>query len=306
MLFALGRLPGGSHFYRTMTRRYMGTQATHVGKLQRVWPAYVKVWTERCGLKLEGLDIWSFEGGWTPYPALASFLLTGKGGVTTNFDARVQQRYVAHAVEGALALAVEGVTVPIERRERVVSQGTAPDIASLYQAIGARLEEGIHPDALQLEDCSMDLCHSGGVLEHFRPDELRAFLKEAYRILRPGGVMSHVFDHRDHLHHADRKRPFLAHLGYSPRAYNLLFGHPLGYHSRLLPHQVVEMLGEAGFEQIAIRRMILPERSYVEGEDALRGKQGIDRCHLHRTFKDATDADLRTAAAHYLFRKPLA
>lgn len=282
----------------------MGTQATHVDKLQRVWPTYVKVWTERCGLELEGLDIWSFEGGWTPYPALASYLLTGKGGVTTNFDARVQQRYVAHAVDGVLAHAVENVTAPTERREKVSSQRTAPDIASLYQEIGARLEEGIRPNTLPLEDGSLDLCHSGGVLEHFRPEELRVILNEAYRILRPKGVMSHVFDHRDHLHHADRTLPFLAHLHYSSRAYNLLFGHPLGFHSRLLSGEVVALFQETGFEKIAVRRMILPERCYVEGDEALRGTPGIERSRLHRAFRHATDADLRTAAAHYLFRKP--
>ena len=56
-LFVMGRVPGGPHLYRELTRNWMGTQATHVDKLQRVWPAYAEVWRTECGLELEGLDV---------------------------------------------------------------------------------------------------------------------------------------------------------------------------------------------------------------------------------------------------------
>src|SRR2546421_412739 len=83
---------------------------------------------------------------------------------------------------------------------------------------------GVERAALPLSADSVDLCHSGGALEHYPPDALRAFLAECFRILRPGGVASHVFDHRDHLHHADRRWPFLAHLALPDAMYELLYG----------------------------------------------------------------------------------
>jgi SAM-dependent methyltransferase len=306
MLFVLGRLPGGTHLYRMVTRRYMGTQATHVDKLKRVWPGYVKVWRETCGLDMEGLDIWSHEGGWTPFPALAGYLLTGSGGATTNVEARLQPRYVAGAVDGALSTKVDAQEFPADRKQRIESLRATVDIPTLYASLGATLAESVHPSHIPLGDCSFDLCHSGGVLEHYRTDELQGFLRESYRVLRPGGVASHVFDHRDHLHHADRSLPFLAHLACSPSRYSLLFGHPLAYHSRLMPGQVEALFEDAGFQRIATRRMILPERVYVVGDEALRGAPGIERSRLDGMFRNATDADLRTAAAHYLFRKPAA
>ena len=118
--------------------------------------------------------------------------------------------------------------------------------------------------------------------------------------------MSHVFDHRDHLHHADASWPFLAHYGRSDIAQRLTCGGPLLYHNRLLPKEVATLFEEAGFERITILRMMLPSREYVvDGADLSEGTEGITRDKLAPRFRDATDDDLKTAAAHYLYRKPI-
>ncbi|HZT40739.1 MAG TPA: hypothetical protein VFA07_01050 [Chthonomonadaceae bacterium] len=119
LLFAFGRAPGGARLYRNLTRDRMGTQATHVDKLRRVWPGYVQVWRSRCGLSLDGLDVWVHEGGWTPFPLLVNYLLTGKGGVVTNTQGRVLDRYLARAVEGALTIEVPEELICPERRRYI-------------------------------------------------------------------------------------------------------------------------------------------------------------------------------------------
>ena len=118
-LFGCGRFPGGAKFYRELTRSRMGTQATHVDKLCRVWPDYAEVWQSRCGLELEGLDIWVHEGGWTPCAPLLCYLLTGKGGVLTNTEGRVLNRYLAKAVHGALAAKLPAERIPQARRDHI-------------------------------------------------------------------------------------------------------------------------------------------------------------------------------------------
>lgn len=57
--------------------------------------------------------------------------------------------------------------------------------------------------------------------------------------------------------------------------------------------------------------MVLPSRDYVECDDGDLGdmvadeaEPGIERHRLARRFRGTTDADLRTAAAHYLYHKP--
>ncbi len=303
-LFVIGRFPGGAHLYREATRNWMGTQATHVDKLSRVWPGYVSVWESCCGLRLDGLDVWVHEGGWTPYPFLVNFLLTGKAGTVTNGNGRMLDRYLSRAVNGALSTTFPANLVSNQRCLQVEPLRWYNHTAEAIGAINGTLHESVKPSSLPLASDCMDLCHSGGSLEHYRPNVLRGFLSECYRILKPGGIASHVFDHRDHLHHADQRWPFLAHLAFPSPLYSLFCGHALSYHNRLLPTEVIRMFEEVGFERIAVRRMILPDRRYVEGEAAMSGTPGISRRLLRGRYRGASDIDLRTAAAHYLFRKP--
>ena len=303
LLFACGWMPGGAHLYRELTRSVMGTQQTHVDKLSRVWPGYEEVWRTRCGLDLEGLEVWVHEGGWTPYPFLIDYLLTGKGGVVTNSSGHILDRYLAHAIDGALTTALLPASVPPERRAFLEGLRGTAQAAEAIAAVGGTSYGGISPDKIPLAANSRDLCHSGGALEHYRPETLSAFLRECCRVLRPGGIASHVFDHRDHLHHADKRRPFLEHLSVSESRYAAFYGHPLLYHNRLLPEQVTLLFEEAGLERIAVRRMIYPERRYVEGEAALEGQPGIERSRLNGRFQNASEADIRSAAVHYLYRK---
>ena len=156
-----------------------------------------------------------------------------------------------------------------------------------------------------MEGESVDLCHSGGILEHQSVEELRGVIAEIHRVLKPGGISSHVFDHRDHLYHADKRMWFLNHLRYSEGGYRLLFGHRLLFHNRLMPGEIENLFLESGFDKVAIRRLILADRpTYVDQpEEAIQGKLGLPRELLAPAFRGASDADLHTAAAHYIFKK---
>lgn len=305
LLGGIGWMPRGSTAYQTVTRDWMGTQATHVDKLARVWPGYAETWSSRAGLELEGLRIWVHDGGWTPFPLLANHLLTGRAGEVTNVHARMLDRYLARAVNGALGCDLSAEPQISARRPAVEALRWYDRTAEAIGAIGGRLHEGVKLDAVPLESESVDLCHSGGSLEHVEPSSLQAFLAEAFRVVRPGGVMSHVIDHRDHLHHADPSWPFLGHLRLSPIAYRLLCGNRLMYHNRLLPSEVKGYFESSGFEEVAVRRMTLPDRRYVDNDEhVLTGQPGLSRSALASRFSAASDVDLRTAAAHYLYRKP--
>jgi SAM-dependent methyltransferase len=203
-------------------------------------------------------------------------------------------RYIDRARRGVLEC---GLPIPDDRRARIEGLRWLHRIEDVVAATGA------HHD---LADGSIDLCHSGGALEHEHPDELDRFLAEQVRVLRPGGLASHVFDHRDHLHHADNAVPFLAHLAWPEPVYRGVFGHALGYHSRLSPAEVAARFAAAGLVRVAVRRLIYTdgERRWVDSDDAaLAGTPGIPRERLASRFRSWSEADLRTAAAHYLFRR---
>jgi SAM-dependent methyltransferase len=299
----LGWAPGGPELYQRVAWEILGTQATHVDKLARVTPGYCRVWDRAAGLCLEGTDLWIHDAGGTPFWALAGHLLTGQPVQLTNGEVTMLDRHLPRAVQGVLGMAVPQGSGTAERRAAISACRWLDHSAEALERMDARLHEGVDPGAIPIADASVDLSHSGGALEHLEPAALEAFLAECHRVLRPGGVASHVFDHRDHLHHADRSLPFLAQLGLRDPAYRALRGHPLGYHSRLPPTRVAEMFEAAGFEPIALRRLVIPARRYVDDAVALAAEPGLPRWLLADRFRDISALDLRTAACHYLYRR---
>jgi SAM-dependent methyltransferase len=304
LLFVVAHLPAGSRAYHAVTRGLLRSQRRVVRKLQRVWPGYARLWRERCGLDLEGRTIWVHEPGWAPFAPLASYLLSGCGGVLTSTAEPPSSRYVRLTVRAVLEAQLDGDPATRGDRRARVAGLAGGGVAALLRATGCELATGVDPTALPLAGASTDLCHSGGVLEHYTPDMLAGFLRESFRILRPGGVASHVYDHRDHLRHVDPGWPFLLHMALPDRVYQAAFGHPLLFHNRLAPAQVMSLFEAAGFERIAARRFVLPDKRYVEADAASAGEAGVPAWLQSGRLGRLSAEDRHTAAIHYLYRKP--
>ena len=133
---------------------------------------------------------------------------------------------------------------------------------------------------------------------------LAGFLRESFRVLRPGGVASHVYDHRDHLRHVDPRWPFLLHMALPDRVYRAAFGHPLLFHNRLAPAEVMSLFEAAGFERIAVRRFVLPDKRYVDADAVSAGEAGVPAWLQSGRLGRLSVEDRHTAAIHYLYRKP--
>ncbi|MBL8621223.1 MAG: class I SAM-dependent methyltransferase [Myxococcales bacterium] len=302
---AFGWAPGGPAAYRALTRGHLGTFASHVDKVARVWPGYAAVWQARCGVTLEGARLAVLDGGETPVVPLAAYLLTGAGGVVLNRHGGMLDRYLAHARAGVLAAAWPEGLVPAARRRVVDALRWEPSVGAALAAVGATVHTAVET-ALPVATASVDLLHSGGALEHYAPAALDALIAEMRRVVRPGGVISHVVDHRDHLHHGDRRLPFLAHLALPDPVYRAVVGHPVGFHNRLAPAEVHARFVAAGLTPIALRRLIYVDgaRPWVDDDAAaMRGTPGLAPRWLAPRFRGVAPVDLRTAAAHYLFRR---
>jgi SAM-dependent methyltransferase len=306
LLFAVAHLPAGGRAYHAITRGVLGSQRRVIRKLQRVWPGYARLWHERCGVDLEARTIWVHEPGWVPFAPLASYLLSGRGGVLTSTAHAPSDRYVRACVRAVLDAPLGGDTASRDGRRARIAALADGGVAELLRATGGELATSVDPSALPLAGDSTDLCHSGGVLEHYPPDLLASFLRESFRVLRPGGVASHVYDHRDHLRHVDPRWPFLLHMALPERVYRAVFGHELLFHNRLAPTEVMSLFEAAGFERIAVRRFVLPDKRYVDaGGDVTRaGAPGVPAWLNTGRLARLTVEDRHTAAIHYLYRKP--
>lgn len=311
-LFLIGSLPGGTGLYRRVTREIMGTQRGHILKLQRIWPEVIEVCTEAMDGPLEGKRILSQDCGYSPFLACVNYLICGNGGVLLNTGkshARLLEAYTTESINHALDIAdgLNEITPVPPRRVRVLDAlRWRRDFKELLDETGTLLLEGVERESIPLETASVDMVFSGGSQEHYHPEELRAWVKEAARVLRPGGFTEVILDHREHLYHYDFKLPFLHHYAVPDGVYHLTHGNPLLYHNRLTPPEVRAMFGEAGLEEVRVLRRALPSDTWFEEGGEVEADTGIERRRLQPRFRSLSDVDLKTAAAMYVFRKPTA
>jgi len=276
----------------------LGTQATHVDKLSRVVPGYARLF-DSLGIRLQGSRVAILDPGLTTYWPMACWSLTGEPSEHLQLEARFLSKYVSRSAGGVTESLRE---LAPEHVATIEALRWAKGTEEVLRACHATERREVNPSRLPLADASINLFHSGGTLEHFKPKSLEGLVQEAVRVLVPGGVYSAVHDHRDHLYHADKTIEPMNHLRHAEPVYRLLYGHRLLYHNRLPPTRVTAILENAGLEQVAVRRMTLPEQKYVTDEEALKASVGCSR--LARKHRAISELDLRTAACHYLFRKP--
>lgn len=301
-LWLIGQLPRGPRAYHALTCGLLGSQAFHPKKLAGVWPRYAELVAAH-GQPMEGARVWVHEAGWTPFSALAAYLLSGRGATLTNgAHVRVLDRYVRASVEAALAMPLGDDARRRARREALAALGAERGARCLVDATGGTIFNAVAPTAVPLDDASIDLVHSGNALEHYPAATLRGFLAEQRRILRPGALASHVVDHRDHLCHVDPRWPTHAHLAWSDAVYGSLFGHPLLHHNRLSPTELRALFEGAGFEVLAVRRAG-EGRVYVDDAHLADAPSGVPSWADGPRARSWSHLDQRTAYAHYLLRR---
>ena len=106
----------------------------------------------------------------------------------------------------------------------------------------------------QLPSASVDFILSHAVLEHVRRDEFGAHLRELHRILRPGGIMSHRIDFKDHLGGALNNLRFSSRWWESPLLVRSGF-----YTNRFRASEVLGKLRATGFECRVIKQDSWPQ-----------------------------------------------
>ena len=102
---------------------------------------------------------------------------------------------------------------------------------------------------LPLPSASIDLAISCSVLEHVA--DPAGIYRELARVLRPGALMSHIIDLRDH----HRPEPF-DFLRYPDRLWSLMQGRSAGFTNRLRGSDHLRLIREAGFEVVDAERRL--------------------------------------------------
>jgi hypothetical protein len=269
--------------------------ATNTGmahKWFRVFPTHVRVMRECFGESARRQRMWCFDSGATIATGLAMAICADVPGLLTDRLGRLTPRY--DRVSRAL-LAQKGPDLaelsgaPADRVEELMAatagrSGTAALVA-VRMAYSPSHEAATGADWAG----TIGYVFSAGTLEHYSPEDLEAEVSRMATALAPGGVLSHVVDHRDHRWHADKRLSPLAHLTIGDDEYRRRFASGLDYHNRWLRSDYVRLFRNHGFEAtchdvIAYTLDLAP----------------LDRARLAERFAHASDDDLNALVTHFV------
>ena len=117
-----------------------------------------------------------------------------------------------------------------QRLERLAG---ATSLSDLLRIAGIRYHAPSDAARTPLPDASVDLHFSFTVFEHIPADSLRSMLREASRVLAPGGLACHVIDPSDRFAHSDASVNFVNFLRYSDAEFARYDDNQFASHNRL-------------------------------------------------------------------------
>lgn len=272
---ALGYVPGGGHMHYVLQR--YGGGLTNFGA---ECDSKVDDWELMMGhlrtvkMPLDGLTLLEMGTGW--YPTFPFCLyLSGVARVHT-FDLNPHLK-----MDRTIALAERlGQHVPRIAKE---SGRTESDVAAKQRELLDALRDGATlPAATKgviqyeapadaastgLRDACVDVVFSNSVLEHVPGPIIEDCLREAHRILKPGGIVFHSVNCGDHYAYVDRNVHQLHYLQYSDKAWKK-WNNAFLYQNRLRAVDFTRMAKAAGFTIEVDTSTVRPER--LRQLDAMR------------------------------------
>lgn len=284
----------GAELYERLTARVLGTQ---IG-MSRKWCYWFRehmVLCRRFGkADLSCAKIWLFQPGWSLSPAILSQVVTNRGSLITEAKPRLANRYLLPAV---FEVQKSLHTLPkIPGFDGVWAQEFLNSISGLrtaeevLQRCGAQYKTG--PKVFEaIPEGSTDICLSMGRLEHFTEEELASILRQMRRILMPGGIGSHIVDHRDHFWHFDKSIHCFNHLTYSDERWNQIAKLKF-YRNRMLEPDYIRLFQKEGFE-------VLASIHKLHRNDA----QGMDADTLWGRYRSLPAEVFNAAVTHFILRR---
>lgn len=290
--------PGGAQLYRFLTYRVIGTQHGMAGKWFRVIPNHVRVLQEKFGDGARKAPLWCYDSGATPAAAFAAALASDEPCLLTDRHNRLADTYLETSRKIFADKGPELATLSKAPEGRFAE--VCQKLASCHSSLEAIKTLGMtyakdHESALSPEWKSrIGLIFSAGTLEHYTPEEVDRELARMYEALRPGGVLSHVIDHRDHRWHADKSISPLLHLTLSRDEYTRQFGNALDYHNRWMQSDWVRAMERHGF-------IVEPRTRHAYTPDLVP----LDRSKLADEFRNLPENDFQVIVTHFVAVKPL-
>lgn len=243
-----------------------------------------------------GKRIWLMEPGWSLAPMILSHMVTSQKVLVTEDYPRISNFYIPMALEEVGKAASQACRSAGASEERLMLLQALQDESS-PQKILELCQTSYHVGDLtilnELDSSSVDVCFSMGRLEHFTSEDLSQLLEQKKRILVPGGIASHIVDHRDHFWHFDKSIHCFHHLTYSDAEWSSIAKGRHLFRNRLLEKDYINMFEGHGFE-------VLASIHNLHKHDA----DDVNPRSLSGRYAELSAKDLEAAVSHFIVRRP--
>ncbi len=291
LLRAFGATQPGCRLYWWLTAGLLGTRRNMPAKWCQWFREHVVLARRYAGLAMHDPNLWVVGPDFTVAPALLCRLLSDGDILLTDRWRRLRHQYTPLALR-AIRKRFPDMARWIQRdgdRLAVLPSPRTARSREVLDRIGARYRAPLDGAIAEAPSASVDLCVSMGALEHYPPTALRTLVAEMARVVRPGGAVSHIVDHRDHLWHVAPSGDCFHHLRCPDDWWHRIERNPLLYTNRLLRSDYLTVLTDAEFEvRYAGYGLHVPDTANVR-RDLLWGR-----------YREATAEDLRAAVSHFV------
>ncbi len=250
----LGRVPGGGQVHYLL-QRYAGGLTNFAGECD----TKVEDWRLMMGhlrtsrLPVSGATLLEMGTGWYPTFPICLYLAGAARIHTFDLNRHLKPQMTVALVErlgNHIHTIAEESGLPsseIDARRRALL-GALRSGAPISTATGGAIDYHAPADAAKtgLAGASVDVVFSNSVLEHVPGPVIEDCLREAHRIIKPGGIVFHSVNCGDHYAYVDRSISQLHYLKYSETAWKK-WNNAFLYQNRLRAEDFTRMAKKAGF-----------------------------------------------------------
>ncbi len=240
----------------------------HFGSLRRVTPIkhfenairLVEL-LQKTGVAVTGKTLFELGTGRTVNTPLAWYLCGAAKVVTVDLNPYLKEELVLaslahirdHASEVKALFGTRSAD-PIFRARFQQLLTVASSLPAVLTLAGIDYRAPIDARQTPLLPGSVDCYCSTNVVEHIPPAHLRGIFIEARRLLKPGGVVCHYVDLRDHFYTTDPSITMVNFLQFTDNEWHRLAGNRFMYHNRLRAHEYLRLFHDVGFQPILLEQ----------------------------------------------------
>jgi len=230
---------------------------------------------------VQGQTLLEIGTGWQPMLPLL-YALAGARVVTADLH-RLVRRESFQAALDAVAGMEEEIAGQLGIGTERIREATRPcgDFRERLRELRITYLAPCDCRSLPLRAGAVDIVTSRAVFEHIPPVALAEIVREAARVLRPGGRMVHLIDYSDHWSHRDRRITAVNFLRYPDWIFRLTCIHPQNYQNRLRHPEYVQLFEEAGFT-------VTRQEKYVDEKNL----QSLGKMKIDKKFRRFSPGDL--------------